>query len=202
LQPALGSLFTEVNCSDEIESPVVVLSYDLWRNSFGADTAIVGRSVVLNRQSFRVVGVAPEGFRGIEFRPALYFAPITAQQLLRADATYREDPRMSWLQLVGRRRRGASDSAVRAELSVIEAQLDRRQAGRRSTILLGRATAFSMPRERGRILTVAGIVMAAFALVLLVACANVAKVMFPIYYSSPYGGRSRSLARSAASARS
>lgn len=177
LKPAAGALFTESNCSDETVSPVVVLSHDLWRNSFGSDPAIVGRSLILNRQSFQVLGVAPEGFRGVELLPALYFAPISAQQTLLADANYREDPRVSWLQLIGRRKPGISESAVRAELGVLEAQLDRQQPGRRSTILLGRATAFSMPRERTAILAVSSIILGAFGLVLLIACANVANLL-------------------------
>jgi hypothetical protein len=177
LEPAAGALFTESNCSDETVSPVVVLSHDLWRNSFGSDPAIVGRSLILNRQSFQVLGIAPEGFRGVELLPALYFAPISAQQTLLADTNYREDPRVSWLQLIGRRKPGISESAVRAELGVLEAQLDRQQSGRRSTILMGRATAFSMPRERTAILAVSGIILGAFGLVLLIACANVANLL-------------------------
>lgn len=177
VEPAAGGLFTESNCSDETVSPVVVLSHDLWRNSFGSDPAIIGRSLILNRQSFQVVGVAPEGFRGVEILPAQYFAPITTQTMFRADANYRDDPRVSWLQLIGRRKPGVSESAVRAELSVLEAQLDRQEPGRRSTILLGRATAFSMPRERTAILAVSGIILCAFGLVLLIACANVANLL-------------------------
>src|SRR4029434_9314696 len=115
------------SCRHETASPVVVLSHDLWRNSFGSDPAAVGRSIILNRQSYQVVGVAPEGFRGVEIQPALYFAPITTQKMLLRDADYREDPRVSWLQLIGRRKPGISESSVRAELSVLEARLDRQQ---------------------------------------------------------------------------
>lgn len=186
LEPAAGTLFTDSNCSDETASPVVVLSHDLWRNSFGSDPAVIGRSVILNRQSFQIIGVAPEGFRGVEILPALYFAPITTQQMLRADANYFGDSRVSWLQLIGRRKPGISDTAVRAELGVLEAQLDRQQPGRRSTILLGRATAFSMPRERMGILAVSSIIMGAFGLVLLIACANVANLLL-----ARVAGRSR-----------
>ena len=57
-QQSLGSLFREANCSDETASPVVVLSYDLWRNSFGADPAIVGRSMKELRASFLEVVLA------------------------------------------------------------------------------------------------------------------------------------------------
>ncbi len=41
---------------------MVLLSYGLWRDRFGADPALVGRSIVLDRQPHTVVGVMPRGF--------------------------------------------------------------------------------------------------------------------------------------------
>ena len=46
--------------------PVLVLSYDAWRNRFGADPAIVGRKLHLHGQPFEVVGVASPAFTGLE----------------------------------------------------------------------------------------------------------------------------------------
>jgi putative ABC transport system permease protein len=42
--------------------PVVFVSYDMWRARFGADPAIIGKTVLIERVPFRVVGVMPAGF--------------------------------------------------------------------------------------------------------------------------------------------
>ena len=45
---------------------VVVLSHSFWQRRFGGDQGIIGRSLLLNRVPFTVVGVAPEGFEGMD----------------------------------------------------------------------------------------------------------------------------------------
>jgi putative ABC transport system permease protein len=57
--PALGRPFT---ATEQDGSRVVVLSYALWRRAFGADPAIVGRSITLNSEAFTVIGVMPARF--------------------------------------------------------------------------------------------------------------------------------------------
>src|SRR5262249_3784122 len=56
--PLFGRGFTP----DEDGAPVVVLSEGLWRRSFGADRAILGRTVLLDRTPFQVIGVMPSDF--------------------------------------------------------------------------------------------------------------------------------------------
>ncbi len=58
--PLLGRWFTPAE--DEQKQPVVVLSYLAWRDRMGADPAIVGRKVFLNRRPYTVIGVMPRGF--------------------------------------------------------------------------------------------------------------------------------------------
>src|SRR5688572_27920506 len=53
---AFGAGFGSNDCASSGAAPTVVLAHDLWSRSFGADPAIVGREVVLNRQSFTVLG--------------------------------------------------------------------------------------------------------------------------------------------------
>src|SRR5579859_1887808 len=60
LRPALGRNFTEVE--DLPHGPqAAILSYDLWRNTFGADKNLVGQSILLKGEPYTVVGVLPEG---------------------------------------------------------------------------------------------------------------------------------------------
>jgi predicted permease len=62
IQPALGRFFLPGEEAREGGARYVVLSYSLWKNKFGGDPAIVGRSIELARQSGTIIGVAPEGF--------------------------------------------------------------------------------------------------------------------------------------------
>jgi predicted permease len=176
---AMGSGFGPNDCASSGAVPTVVLGHGLWTSAFGADPAIVGRQVVLNRQSFTVVGIAPEGMRGIDFESASYFATLASQPLLLAsDALFGiGNTEARWLTLVGRRASNATLEQVRAELRVIAAGIDREQPPRRTTLIVKHAQVLSSPEARNDVFTVAGVVMAAFGMVLLIASANVANLL-------------------------
>ena len=63
---ALGRLFTEDDNRTPGGHPVAVLSYDLWRNRYGADPGILGGKILVDEQPFTVIGVAAPGFHGVE----------------------------------------------------------------------------------------------------------------------------------------
>jgi len=171
--PVLGRALTERDCAPGAD-PVVVLSHELWTTAFASDPAIVGRTVELNRQLLGVVGVAAEDTHsGFGVYKTAYFAPFSTQPLLLPNENTYSNDRASWLFLLGRR--AASLEQVRAELAVIAAGLDSREEGR--TVTVDRATPLSLPGIRDVAVIGAGVVMAPFALVLLVACANVANLL-------------------------
>jgi putative ABC transport system permease protein len=62
IRPALGRLFTEVE-EREPESRLALLSDRLWKSRFGSDPSLVGSTIMLNRESYTVVGVLPPEFR-------------------------------------------------------------------------------------------------------------------------------------------
>lgn len=77
LKPALGRLFTEDDDLRPGGHPVAVLAYDYWRNRFGLDPNVVGRTFRLGNDLYEVVGVGPEGFTGTETgTPTDFFIPI------------------------------------------------------------------------------------------------------------------------------
>jgi predicted permease len=174
--PTLGRSFAADTCENPSGPPEVVLAHEVWLTSFGGDPAIVGQSIVLNRQQFVVAGVAPEGFAGIDFLRAQYFAPISAQSLLIQGVDFVGNDDLSWLNLVGRRIAGATLEQVRTELGVIGARIDLADPGRRTTVVAERATPL-LPDFRSAVLGASAVVMAGFALVLLIACANVANLL-------------------------
>ena len=177
LRPSIGAGFTSDNCGASTAHPVVILSHSLWTRDFSADVNIVRKTVALNGQNFSVVGVAPEGFDGIDITRATFFVPMWVQRTLLPNPNLVDDAHASWLALVGRRSKGADLAQVRAELAVIAGQIDQQQAGRTTTPIVAPATSLSLPVARRDIFSVATIVLVAFGLVLLIACANVANLL-------------------------
>ena len=158
-------------------APVVVLAHELWTTAFGANEGILGETVELNRQLFTVVGVAAEdAYSGLGFYKTAYFAPISTEPLLLPRERSYGNDRAGWLFLLGRR--AASLEQVRAELDVIAAQIDGIEPGRSTTLDVGRATSLG---QRGLFRDIAAgissVVLTAFGLVLLIACANVANLL-------------------------
>ena len=175
--PALGRAFAARDCEPGADL-VVVLSHELWRTAFAADPAIVGRTIQLNRQQVTVAGVAAEGtFSGSAFLVGGYLAPLNAGQLLAAADPRYDDDRSLWLNLLGRRKDGVGMERVRAELDVIAAQIDRQQTGRSTLLTIERARPAMPPQLRRTATGAATVLMAAFGLILLIACANVANLL-------------------------
>jgi predicted permease len=177
---ALGRGFAN-ECDAEGAVPTVVLGHDLWTTAFAADAGIVGREVQLNRRAFVVAGVAPEGMRGVDMMPVQFFAPLAAQPVLDPEPLLPTGGSLRWLVLLGRRADGASLGQVRAELGVIAARIDEARAPDdpwgATTLAIDRARRLSDPGDRGETIAVGAVVMAAFGLVLLIACANVANLL-------------------------
>lgn len=103
--------------------------------------------------------------------------PVTMQKVLEPGEDRLANDNMSWLAMLGRVRPGVSIEEVRANLGVIAARIDQRHPGRTSSLAIHKATFFSSPEERQFLIPVASVVLAAFALVLLIACANVTNLL-------------------------
>ncbi|MGH9702957.1 MAG: ABC transporter permease, partial [Candidatus Acidiferrales bacterium] len=70
VQPRLGRLFSQQD--DKPGNPLtVILTYGLWRTQFGGDPSIVGRSILLDGKPREVIGVLPEKFRFLDFKPGI-----------------------------------------------------------------------------------------------------------------------------------
>src|SRR5262249_41644342 len=69
-----GRTFLPEEDKTQNSHPVVVVSYDSWQRRFGADPDLVGKDVMLNNHQFRVIGIAPQGFKGTEvvYSPELW----------------------------------------------------------------------------------------------------------------------------------
>ncbi|HUF71402.1 MAG TPA: ABC transporter permease [Gammaproteobacteria bacterium] len=175
--PMLGRALAAPDCEPGA-NPVVVLGYELWNESFAASSQILGQSVELNRQRFTVVGVADQGTYSASPYRAGYYAPVSSASLLQPNRPAYDNDNWLWLYLIGRRADGSGIDQVRAELGVIAAQIDRQTPGRSTTFEIERATPMTVPPMIGDMATgAAAVLMTAFGLILLLACANVANLL-------------------------
>jgi predicted permease len=175
--PALGRSFVDSDCASLGQNAVVVVSDDLWRSRFRADPTLVGKRITLNRTAYTVVGIARPGFTGTEPIPSAFWVPVTMQQALEPGRNRLSDDNMSWLALLGRTQSGLTINEIRADLGVIAGRIDQRYPGRTTSLAIHTATFFTTPKERQYLMPVASVVLAAFALVLLIVCVNVTNLL-------------------------
>lgn len=180
VSPAMGRGFLPNECDAADGGPVIVLSDAFWRSHFGGDPRILGRTIKLNRIPLTVIGIAPAGFTGTEVVAASYWVPISMQWSLfgHSDPTpFTAQDDMAWLTLIGRLQPGGSEEQARADLGVIAARRDAQFKNRVTTVSVGEPNMFGRQDKRRAILAVGSVFMAAVALVLLIACANIANLM-------------------------
>ncbi len=192
LQPALGRLLQGHDDAAAGAGRVAVLGWDYWRNVLGGDPGVLGRDIRVNGESLRIVGVAPQGFGGTTFGIApQVFAPISLRWLLQPSMPKDEADRRSWwVYLFGRLAPGVDAAAARDALNGTYAALLRdvelpQQHGldEAQQIAFGDSRLDLLPGARGQSNTARDLRMpllllqAAAALVLLVACLNLANLM-------------------------
>ena len=175
--PGQGRGFLESDCAAPGGNAVVVISDDLWRGTFASHASLVGKRIILNRTAYTVVGIAPPGFRGTEPIPSSFWAPITMQKALDPWSDRMADDNLSWLAVLGRVQPGVAMEQVRADLGVIAGRIDLLHPGRTTSLAIRTATFFNRQMEREILTPVVSVILAAFGLVLLVACANVANLL-------------------------
>jgi predicted permease len=171
--------------------PVVVLAEHLWRTRFASDQTIIGRQIALNGLNFTVVGVAPANFIGTEVGlNRELWVPLAMQPVLNppaaskaADPIERVPERdRHWLAVFARLKAGVSRERAGAELTTVARHVAETYQGEASAETLRSVELLRMsggmdPRDQAEALPLAAIVMAVVALVLLIACANIASLL-------------------------
>jgi len=175
--PVIGRGFADSDCSTSGANAVVILSDAMWRNQFGGDPAMVGKTIILNRNPYTIIGIARSGFTGTEPIPSAFWVPVTMDEALEPGQNRLANENMSWLAMLGRTRPGVSIATIRADLDVIAQRMNRQYSGRTVSLSIHAARFFSSPGEREFLIPVSLVILAAFALVLLIACANVANLL-------------------------
>jgi predicted permease len=154
--------------------PVAVLSFTAWKGKYGSDLAIIGKKLVVHGYPLQIVGVAREGFTGVGELPWDFWAPLTMSDPLGAP---RDLNFSGAIRMVGRLRPGWSTNRARSALLAWVRTLTAGQPREQrvtSVDLTPRATTIPLSP---RVLAGLSPIFAAFGLVLVVACANIANLM-------------------------
>ena len=159
------------------ESAAMVISYDAWKNKFGGDPALVGRTVHLRGHAFEVVGIANPAFSGLESFPCGFWIPLAMHAAVQDGRDLFAMPQPERLKLIGRLQEGMRPETAKAALAAwssgfgADLPADQRPAG-----IFMQSNATTVPLNREAILSFLPIFVA-FGLVLLIACANVSNMM-------------------------
>lgn len=186
IQPLLGRTLTPAD-DDAGAPPVAVMSYRVWQKKFGGSASVVGSAIAVNGKAFTVAGVAPPGFFGdrIASDPPDFWLPLSTEPLLRGDRALLNDPNEHWLYILGRLPTGTVVAPVQAQMNVELRQwlgeVPRLTANQRARIdkqklRLGPG-AIGIANLATQVKPMLYLLTAASAMVLLIACANLANLL-------------------------
>ena len=169
-------------------APVAVLSYAAWQSAHAADPNVVGSTFYLQSHPVTVIGIAPPGFFGdrVNTNPPAFWIPLNAEPVLEGETTILKVAESNWLYVLGRVKPGVAPKALEAKVSNRLRQWlatqpaytlngnDKEIPKQHVVLAAGGGGIQNLQQEAGdglRLLTWIS------ALVLLVACANIAKLL-------------------------
>ncbi|MGP8187646.1 MAG: ABC transporter permease [Terracidiphilus sp.] len=189
-----GRLFSDRDDQEE-SAPAVVLSYGAWQSEFGSDPSIVGSTIYIQTKPFTVAGIAPPGFYGdrLSAAPPALWMPLSTEPLVHGGEQtailHRADS--NWLYPLGRVRAGTNIGALQSKLSVVlrqwltaspaynesglSTEIRTAEIAKQHVVLESASGGIqTMQQNAGKALR---ILMILTAVVLLIACANVANLV-------------------------
>jgi len=181
IKPFMGRAFAPDEDGAPGAHPVVVLGHSLWQRRFASDPNIVGKTLRLNNRQFQVIGVAPESFKGTKFGLSMdFWAPMAMVGELSGSADLLTSRDSHWLTILGRLKPGVDVSQASAEMNAISLRLNQAYMDERSNNTQAKVVTEIDGRwgEAATVIKTGGMLaMAIVALVLLIACANVANLL-------------------------
>jgi predicted permease len=174
VKPFLGRVFHASDEHGPNSAPYVVLSYSYWHARFHDDRGVVGRTVLLNKHPFAIIGVAQPDFGGtLLFIPAAFFMPIVNQEQVDGESIFstRSLNNREVFDMLGRLKPGVTQAQAIGDLNSIHAYLEKTYPKDvdHNTFTLGHPGLYVFARPAGAF--VAGLMLLA-GMILLAACAN------------------------------
>src|ERR1700693_3048737 len=190
VRPAFGRLFTEEDDRVQGGHPLVILSHAYWMQHFGGDPGILNQKLLVNNTPLTVIDVVQKGFDGIQVgQTPQIFVPMMMKGQMTPNRNGLDDWNDAWLAILARRKRGLSWAQTEAALTaayrpLLEQQLatikswdqEKRALFLEKKILLlpGASGRRTVQTDSGPALLT---LFALVALVLLIACTNVANLL-------------------------
>jgi putative ABC transport system permease protein len=186
MEPAVGRLFSR---ADDVRGcpGMAVLGYGFWQNEYAGRRDIVGQSISISGKPLQIIGVANKGFSGPEVgRDVQLYLPLCTEAVVNTRSAL--DRRSNWwLRVIGRGDETLTAAQIKARMKTIApeayaATVPEDWAAEHKASFLQRTlsaapAAMGMSSVRDRYATALKVLMGAVALVLLIACANVANLL-------------------------
>ncbi len=181
LKPVAGRLFLPSEGEVLGQDAEVVLSYDYWKQKFSGDPGVVGRGVTIDGHAFTVVGVAPQGFSGMQtFLNVAAYMPLSEIGISGTPDSVVEDWQTRIFLVTGRLRAGQSMKQANATLGLVAQNLIRMKPVAEKAMAI---EAYPEPQLRinagdpNTMYIIAGLFLALAVMVLVLACVNVANLV-------------------------
>ena len=179
VKPIVGRGFSPEEDKTRLSHPVAIIGHSLWQKRFGGDSSVVGSEILINGKNFKVIGVAPAGFKGTEvvYSPEV-FVPFAMQKWIEPENDYLDNRGNQNLFLVGRLKSGVTSTQAEAALNILATQLGKEYPNENEGFKIQVIPpGFIMPQIRNAMLGVSAALMGLVALVLLIACTNLANLL-------------------------
>lgn len=169
-------------------APVAVMSFDAWQAAHGGDPKLVGSTLYIQGQPITIVGISPPGFFGdrIDADPPAIWIPLNLEPVLEKETSILKQPDTNWLYALGRAKPGTNPRSLEQKISnnlrqwmatqpAYSANGNDTQIPKQHVIIVpGGAGIQNLQQEAGQGLRLLTMIS---ALVLLVACANIANLL-------------------------
>jgi macrolide transport system ATP-binding/permease protein len=177
--PILGRGFRPEEGIGRNAHPVTVISYRTWKDRYGGDPNIVGRTQILNGVQHTIIGVAPEKFHGTFIGYSFSFwVPTSMQETFDTTGYKLEDRGARWIEGYAFLKPGVTRQQGDAELHAIAQRLEKDYPETNRGHDLALAPLWKTPfNQASNMSTTLGITMAVVFFVLLIACANVSNLL-------------------------
>ncbi len=183
LKPFLGRMILSSEGQTAGADPVIVLGYDYWRTHFGSDPSVVGKSVSIDGHVFTIVGVAPESFHGLNavVRNMQAYMPI-GMMTVEGDlsSNFMTDRNGRSFIVFGRLKQGVNVKEAQTALNVVARRLAEEHPQDEKDVALAvfpELLARPLPVRHNPLIAISVLFMGLAALVLLLACFNVANLL-------------------------
>jgi macrolide transport system ATP-binding/permease protein len=177
-----GRTFDSIAIPELVASPSVLISEDYWQTRFSGDPSVLGKTVRLNGAAVTVIGITSRDFAGTGMSAPDLWLPMSLAPLVHADDTWLRDRESQRVRLFGRLAPGVTAERAQAEMTILADRVrslhdPRGESATPATAMIWRGSPTPLPLASYRgVIPAIVFVLSSAAMVLLVACANVASL--------------------------